>query len=97
MSIIARSRIGFWTAFVHLDEPHLNARAADGGTVTIRLDAEDVSRLTDPRFAHAHARALVERGPRVDPALPTPPRGDDEPAPYDWEPARPDARLDRAA
>lgn len=97
MSIIARSRIGFWTAFVHLGEPHLNARDADGDTVTIPLDADDVARLTDPRLAHAHARHLAEHGPRVEPPLPTPPRGDDEPAPYDWESVRPHDRLDRAA
>lgn len=97
MSIIARSRIGFWTAFTHLGEPHLNARGADGDTVTIPLGAGDVVRLTDPRLAHAHAHALIEHGPSIEPALPTPPRGDGEPEPYDWEPAHPNARLDRAA
>ncbi len=97
MSIIARSRIGFWTAFAHRGESHLNARDAAGETITIRLDARDVDRLLDAGLAHAHARHLIEHGTRVEPALPTPPRGDDEPAPYEWEPAGRDVRMDRAA
>lgn len=85
--IIARSRIGFWTAFRTDDASYLNIRADDGATVTVVLSATDVEMLaSDADVCHPHARRLANHGRRLDVPLPTPPRGTDEPEPHEWMP-----------
>jgi hypothetical protein len=101
MEVIARSRTGFWTAFATAEGAFLNARGAEGATVTVPLLPSDVEILRgDAATCHPHAAALALRGPFVVPPLPTPRRETDEPPPHEWQPAptdRDEERLTRAA
>lgn len=95
MTIIARSRIGYWTAFSSSDGSFLNVRDDEGRSVTALLTPDDVALLSaDAGVCHPHARLLAKRGPFVVPSLPTPPRSNDEPEPHEWEP-RKEASLAR--
>jgi hypothetical protein len=90
-AVIARSRIGFWTAFLHEGVPHLNVREpVTLRTVTVRLGAHEGPILAgDSDAAHALARALaadVRR--RSNHVLETPPVGAFERVVHDWEPVR---------
>jgi len=87
MRIIARSRIGFWTAFETVEGAFLNIRDPEGRTVSVMLDAPDVGLLGDvAEVCHPHAQHLAETGRRLAAALPTPPRGANEPEPHEWQP-----------
>jgi hypothetical protein len=90
MRIIARSRIGFWTAFETTEGAFLNVRDEAGRTVSVILADADVALLADvAEICHPHARRLAEAGRRLDIALPTPLRGTQEPEPHEWQPTRP--------
>lgn len=98
VDIIARSRIGFWTAFMHAGRPHLNVR--DPGTlacVTVPLRADESSVLAgDADAAHDLARRLsADVGRRANHVLDTPGIQAVEPVTHDWEPRldRPESRL----
>lgn len=96
MRIIARSRIGFWTAFENEAGSFLNARDAAGTTVTILLSPSDVDLMAaDAAICHPHALHLVATGRRLVHALPTPPPGAAEPEPHEWQPIRPTASIER--
>jgi hypothetical protein len=89
VDIIARSRIGFWTAFMHAGRPHLNVR--DPGTlacVTVPLRADEPSVLAgDAEGAHDLARRLAaDVGRRANHVLDTPGIQAVEPVTHDWEP-----------
>ena len=95
MRIIARSRIGYWTAFAEGDTAYLNIRDEDGRPVTVVLTPEDEAVLAGPAdTCHPHARDLAAKGPRLAEMLPTPPRGLNEPEAHEWEP-RETRTLDR--
>ena len=90
MRIIARSRIGFWTAFETDAAAYLNVRDGDGGTASIVLTDADVVLLEgDAAVCHAHALHLARTGRRLVTSLPTPPRGMQEPGPHEWQPRKP--------
>jgi len=90
MRIIARSRIGFWTAFETDGGAYLNVRDGDGGTASIVLTDADIVLLEgDAAVCHAHALRLARAGLRLDTPLPTPPRGTQEPEPHEWQPRKP--------
>jgi len=90
-TVIARSRIGFWTAFVHEGRPHLNVRdPATLETVTVPLGAHEGPILAgDSDAAHALARALAaDVGRRANHVLDTPGIQAIEPVVHDWQPVR---------
>ena len=63
MDIIARSRIGYWTAFRQEGVSYLNIRASDTSCATIVLNARDVDLLSaSADVCHPHARHLAEHG-----------------------------------
>ena len=87
MRIIARSRIGYWTAFAEGDTAYLNIRDEEGRPITVVLTSEDEALLAGPaKTCHPHARHLAANGRRLAEMLPTPPRGLDEPEAHEWEP-----------
>jgi hypothetical protein len=88
--VIARSRIGFWTAFLDGNRAVLNVRRpTDLVAVTIVLtDAETAIIAGGREESHALASTLARDFSRhADVALPTPPRGADEPEAHEWEPS----------
>jgi hypothetical protein len=90
MRIIARSRIGFWTAFETSEGTFLNLRGENGEPLSIVLTAADVALLADAaEICHPHARRLARSGQRLDVALTTPSRGTNEPEPHEWQPRKP--------
>ncbi len=95
MRIIARSRIGFWTAFETEHGSFLNIRDETGATVTVLLTQADADLLSaDSDICHPHARHLAESGRRLPQSLPTPPRGGAEPEPHEWQPMKPTASIE---
>jgi hypothetical protein len=85
--IIARSRIGFWSAFLHEGRPVLNMRdPMTGEPITVLLTAGEANILGEGHVvAHLHARQVATRvDRRILPAVPTPPISMDEPVAYDW-------------
>jgi len=87
MRIIARSRIGFWTAFETAEGAFLNVRDENLLTVTIMLSRTDREILAgNAEVCHPHASHLARFGRRLPEPLPTPPRGVSEPEPHEWQP-----------
>ena len=71
--IIARSRIGFWTAWRQGGETLLNIRDVTGETITVEVPDDVVRDLSgDHDLAHRTARDLARGGRRLTTALPTP-------------------------
>lgn len=89
MKIIARSRIGFWSAFTVGGASYLNIRDEDGEGITVVLTDHDVALLgDDAEVCHPHARQLAKYGNRLAIPLPTPLRGFDEPEAHEWTPSK---------
>ncbi len=87
IEIVARSRIGFWTAFMHEGVPHLNIRDPEQGRcITIILTSGEASTLSrDSEAAHALARTLAHMpSRRSTTALETPGIQNREPVVYEW-------------
>jgi hypothetical protein len=85
--MIARSRIGFWSAFVHEGRAILNARRPDTlEPVTIMLDQDEALILAGHADdAHAFARALAaDVGRHANHLVPTPGIQSYEPVVHEW-------------
>lgn len=98
--VVARSRIGFWTAFLHGNQVVLNVRRpTDLATVTIVLTDPEAATIAGGRDeSHALASSLARDFSRhADTVLPTPLRSADEPEPHEWEPAREPTPVRRLA
>lgn len=98
--VVARSRIGFWTAFLDGNRIVLNVRRPnDLATVTIVLtDAEAVTIAGGRDESHALASALARDFSRhAEATLPTPLRSADEPEAHEWEPSREPTPIRRLA
>lgn len=90
MRIIARSRIGFWTAFANEEGAFLNVRDENGRTISVILTDTDAKMLSGPAdVCHPHAVRLTRSGARRPEPLPTPPRGVSEPEAHEWQPRTP--------
>lgn len=96
MRIIARSRIGFWTAFETEEGAFLNIRDQRGQTITVVLGERDVVLLGgDAETCHPHAILLARTGRRLATALSTPLRGNSEPEPHEWQPTMQTQEIER--
>ena len=85
--IIARSRIGFWSAFVHEGRAILNTRRSDTlEPVTIVIDEGEARTLAgDADGAHALARGIAADVRRhANHLVPTPGIQAFEPVVHDW-------------
>jgi hypothetical protein len=86
--IIARSRIGFWTAFVSEGRPVLNTRHPDTlEAVTVALRDDEAETLAGSYgAAHALARSLTaDTGRHAAEAIATPGIQAIEPVTHEWE------------
>ena len=91
VEVIARSRIGFWTAFVHEGRPHLNIREpVTLACVTVPLQDHEVPILAgDSEGAHLLAVELAaDVSRRANHVLDTPGIQASEAVVHDWQPAR---------